>query len=402
MVKRIPMLGLVIAVILAGCVADAEETPTVDWWVEYVSVVAVTGEALPAVWAEVSAQTDGVVVEVLVEPGDEVAAGDPVVLLDLVDAELAVGQAEVALEAAQAELALLEAQPRAEWVAQAEALLQAAEATLGLAAAQRDQLKAGALEVEIALAEADVAMAQADEIAAREAHRETMKCYSLPGGGQDEICPLLGPVEEQARQALDTATEALEAAQARLAALRTGAEDRVRAAEAAASAAGADRDAAQADLDLVKAGAMSEEIAAAAASASRAQAALDEARAALERTEVRAPLAGTVGLVNVREGEVAVAGQHLFAVGDLGTLRVETTDLGEIEVARVRIGHKATITFDVVPEQVFHGSVTRISPMAEPGAGGVNYTVVIELDEGEIDPAIQWGMTAFVDIEVGS
>jgi len=41
----------------------------------------------------------------------------------------------------------------------------------------------------------------------------------------------------------------------------------------------------------------------------------------------------------------------------------------------------------------------RISPMAEPGAGGVNYTVVVTLDES--DPAIRWGMTAFVDIEVG-
>jgi hypothetical protein len=36
--------------------------------------------------------------------------------------------------------------------------------------------------------------------------------------------------------------------------------------------------------------------------------------------------------------------------------------------------------------------------MSEPGAGGVHYTVVIVLDE--TDPAIRWGMTAFVDIEV--
>jgi hypothetical protein len=37
--------------------------------------------------------------------------------------------------------------------------------------------------------------------------------------------------------------------------------------------------------------------------------------------------------------------------------------------------------------------------MAEPGSGGVNYTVIIEMED--LDPAIRWGMTAFVDIEVG-
>jgi hypothetical protein len=51
-----------------------------------------------------------------------------------------------------------------------------------------------------------------------------------------------------------------------------------------------------------------------------------------------------------------------------------------------------------LPEKVFIGRVTRISPMAASGSGGVNYTVVVVLDE--IDPAIRWGMTAFVDIEV--
>jgi hypothetical protein len=37
--------------------------------------------------------------------------------------------------------------------------------------------------------------------------------------------------------------------------------------------------------------------------------------------------------------------------------------------------------------------------MAEPGSGGVHYTVLVVLDG--TDPAIRWGMTAFVDVEVG-
>jgi hypothetical protein len=37
--------------------------------------------------------------------------------------------------------------------------------------------------------------------------------------------------------------------------------------------------------------------------------------------------------------------------------------------------------------------------MAEPSGGGVNYPVIIELEE--LDPAVRWGMTAFVDVSVG-
>nr|HID12767.1 HlyD family efflux transporter periplasmic adaptor subunit [Anaerolineae bacterium] len=262
-------------------------------------------------------------------------------------------------------------------------------------AARRDQLESGATEAEIAAARAQVATAQAEQRAAREAHDQTMKCYDIGG---KEVCPALGPLEEQARYRLHAADEALAAAQAQLDALLAGADDEVRAAEAAVWAAAAQRDSAQAQLDLLKAGAKAEEIAVAEAAVAQAQAALDAARVALERCEVRAPFASTVGAVNVRVGELVAPGQPLVTLGDLTTLRVETTDLDEIDVARVAVGQRVFITFDALPERVFAGRVTRISPMADPGAGGVNYTVIVEL--GETDPAILWGMTAFVDIEV--
>jgi multidrug efflux pump subunit AcrA (membrane-fusion protein) len=86
----------------------------------------------------------------------------------------------------------------------------------------------------------------------------------------------------------------------------------------------------------------------------------------------------------------------VLVLGDVSTLRVETTDLEEIDVAQVDVGQEATVTFDALSERVFAGHVTWVSPMAEPGAGGIHYTVIIELDE--IDPVIRWGMTAFVDI----
>jgi multidrug resistance efflux pump len=397
MMKKAMLVGLLtLAVFFAGCGSGAEVVPTVDWSADYVPVVSVTGEVVPAVWAEVSAQAGGTVLEVLVEPGDAVAADDLLVRLDPADAQLAVQQAQAALAVAQADLALLQAGPRNEEIAAAQADVDAAEAALAQAIARRDQLNAGQVNVEIAEAEAAVTTATADELVARETHDKTMECVEW--GGRT-ICPGLGPYEERARYGLRAATEALKAAQAQLAALQAGAAERIAAADAAVAAATAQRDAAQAQLDLLRAGATDEQIAAQQAVVAQAQAALDEAQVALERTEVRAPFAGTVGAVDMRVGELVVPGQPLVTLGDLATLRVETTDLDEIDVARVDVGQQVDVTFDALPEVVFVGKVMRISPMAASGSGGVNYTVVIAVDD--LDPAVRWGMTAFVDIEVG-
>jgi len=395
---RVIRWSVVLLALLAACTAaspptaspPAEETP--------LHAVSVTGQVVPAVWATLSAPASGLVIEVAVAPGDEVASGDVLLRLDPTDARLAVQQAEAALAAAQAQQALLLAGPRPEEIAAAEAQLTAARAALAQAVAERDRLLAGADQAEIAAAQAEVAAAQAQQLAARLAHDQTLHCttVTLPDGSQEQACPALGAPEEQARYNLHAADEALAAAQARLDALTAGAEERRRVAEAAVWAATAQRNEAQARLDLLRAGPTDEQLAAAEAEVAQASAALATAQAALERCTLRAPFAGTVGAVHVRLGELVTPGLPLVTLGDLSTLQVETTDLDEVDVARVALGQAAVLTFDALPERTFTGRVVRIAPMAEPGAGGAAYRVVIALDE--LDPALRWGMTAFVDI----
>ena len=88
----------VLALLLSGCGGSTEETATPEVKMEFVPVVSVTGEVVPAVWATVSAQTGGTVMEVLVEPGDEVAVGAPLARLDPTEAQLVMQQAEVLSE----------------------------------------------------------------------------------------------------------------------------------------------------------------------------------------------------------------------------------------------------------------------------------------------------------------
>jgi len=205
-------------------------------------------------------------------------------------------------------------------------------------------------------------------------------------------------MEEQARQALHAADEALAATEAQLEAAKSGIWAQRRAVDASVTTVTAQYDIAVAQLELLKAGVLPQDVAIAEAAVAQAQVTVEAAQVALARTTITAPFAGTVTSVAIRRGEFIAPGQPLITLGDLNTLHIETTDLDEIDVARIAEGQTATLTFDAVPDITLTGQITHIALMAELGTGGVNYTVVI--DPGELPPQIRWGMTVFVDIDV--
>jgi len=399
MLSGVSVLGL-LAAGLMGCGPAAEEAPMPEAVAPYEAVVSVTGHMVPEVWASVSAQIGGAVVDVFVEVGEDVGVGSVLVRLDSSDALLAVEEAEAALATAQAQLALARQGPRDEEIAVAQAQIDAAGAAVAQAALQRDELDAGFIDAEIAAARARVAAAESERHAAWEAHEQTMKCrtFTQADGTRQQVCPALGPIEEQARQNLRAADQALAAAQSQVRALVAGSPVRHQAAEAGVQAAEAQKAVAKAQLSLLEAAPARERVAVAEAAVAQAKAVLKTAKGALTRFEVRAPFAGTVGAVLVRPGEVSAPGQALVTLGALTTLWVETTDLDEIDVARVTVGQPAAVAFDALPGRFFSCRGSRIAPMATLGTGGVNYTAVIEIDD--LGPEIRWGMTAFVDIEV--
>ena len=77
---------------------------------------------------------------------------------------------------------------------------------------------------------------------------------------------------------------------------------------------------------------------------------LSAAQTALQQTEVRAPFAGTIADVNIEVGEQAVAGQTVVTIGDISTWLIETTDVSELEVVRLAVGDRASMTFSALPD----------------------------------------------------
>jgi HlyD family secretion protein len=78
--------------------------------------------------ATIRAQTDGVIQEVLVQPGDRVSAGMTIAVLESTDQELAVSEAKARLAQQRSDLARLEVGTRPEIIAQRKASVQAAKA----------------------------------------------------------------------------------------------------------------------------------------------------------------------------------------------------------------------------------------------------------------------------------
>ncbi len=448
--KRIVIAGAVLlALVLSGCGKGAEPTATPGAQADFVPVVSVTGELVPSRWATLSAKIGGRIAEVLVEADESVVAGAPLVRLDTSDLDLSLRVAQQEVAAQQAALDRLIAGASEQVIARAdrENAQQIAQAEIALRVKQRqlEQARARDPAKEVAAAQAlvqqlqsqlaqarahnpgaEVQVAQIEmersKIALDDTQDEYNKALDRPWEDQDIRDEWFKQLEQaqlnyQVAQArLDGAfsaqrahTLSLDALEAQIAAAQAHLEQAIEAQEAYSvtlSILSDEVEAAQLEIEHLRAWenpyrdeATAEEVAQAEARLEQAEWSVAQIRQQIQDAEVRAPFAATIGLVNVRVGELISLGQSLLTLGDLNTLRVETTDLDEIDVVRVSVGQEAAITFDALPDQVLTGRVSRISPMAEPGTGGVHYTVVIELEE--IDPLLRWGMTAFVDIEVG-
>ena len=119
--------------------------------------------------------------------------------------------------------------------------------------------------------------------------------------------------------------------------------------------------------------------------------------ALIRQYQLTAPFDGMIVELYINSGEMVSPGTPVFLLADLSTLQVKTTDLNEVDVARIQVGDPVKVSFDALPDTTIAGIVSEISLKNAPGSG-VYYDVFIKLDE--IPDEIRWGMSAFVEIEV--
>jgi multidrug efflux pump subunit AcrA (membrane-fusion protein) len=383
----------------------------------------------------IAPELGGRVIELLVDEGDDVAAGQVLVRLDgtMLDAQIEVAQA--GLEIAQAELAQAQAGARPERIRQAEAdLAQAGAARDGAYQAWQDlmairdnpqeldariaQARAQVAAAEAALAQT-VALKDAAEIAyhsfwdareglakAKEKLKEIPEPYrpSLPGMPLD--FHLVPNRYWKSWVGVNTAQAGLDGAKAALSALyavRNNPQEldaQVDAAEARYRAAGAAVQMAQAQLDAVRAGATEQEIAVVEAKVEQAQAALASLLVTRDKQTIGAPVGGLVLERSIHEGELAAPGVPLLTIGDLDQVTL-TVYIPENRLGQVLVGQQVEVQVDSFSDRVFLGTVVAIANEAEftprnvqTQEERVNMVFAVDVNIPNLDHALKPGLPA--------
>jgi multidrug resistance efflux pump len=432
--KRIPVSGLpliLIILVTAGCTSPSRSpatlTPTAQ--VEaplggpsggrgYADQIIAEGQAVPVRSAALSFPSAGIVISVPVTLGQQVAAGEVLAQLDTRQLTLQLAQADANLAAAQARLDQLNHGPTAEDLA-------AAQQNLTSAQAAYDKVRAGPAASDLAAAQAALTAAQknyanvragpnaeqlrnlaAQRDNARAARDQAQAAFDRIKGAPDAGARPESLQLQQATNNFNAADAAYKDAQTH----PTTAELAAASAQVSAAQAALDRltpDAAEVQAKL-----------AALANAKAAQARLQpsaDARALLENdvkaaqvarelaaeqisaARLVAPFAGTVMTLDIQVGEYATPVTPLLRLADTSAWQVETKDLTELNIAQVKAGMPATLTFDALPGLELTGHVSQIQLYGDTRQGDIVYTVTITPDQQ--DERLRWNMTAKVSIE---
>jgi multidrug resistance efflux pump len=242
----------------------------------------------------VNPEVTGRIVQLLVKEGDHVQKGQLLAVLD--NSVYAAG-----FTAAQAGAAAAAARHRESRLA------------VRLAAGSLPQ-RVDAAQAQLAAAEANTEQAQAN---LRDAEGNYQRIEALAGAGvasQQEL--------DDARMRRDSTRAAFAANQKLVAAARASVAD------------------AQAQLTQVSA--QRDEASAMGAAAAQARAEAEQQRAQLAYTQVRAPIAGVIGVRAARQGEVVTPADAIVTIINLGDTWIQV-DVDETEADRVRLGQRLQV-----------------------------------------------------------
>jgi HlyD family secretion protein len=126
---------------------------------------------------------------------------------------------------------------------------------------------------------------------------------------------------------------------------------------------------------------------------------LASAKVDLGRTVIRAPVDGVVIKRSIEPGQtvaVSLQAPELFLIAqNLRDMQVEVS-VDEAEVARLRVGQRATFTVDAFPGRTFEGLVTQVRKASKNEQNVITYTALVSADND--NQALLPGMTANVRI----
>ncbi len=128
------------------------------------------------------------------------------------------------------------------------------------------------------------------------------------------------------------------------------------------------RDNARAELDLARAG-------------------VDLAQARLDRTLIRAPFAGVLGIRSVSPGDFVQDGDALINLEDIAALKLDFR-LPELYLDRVQLGQVLEMVSDVLPGETFTARVEAIDPLVDAQGRAVRLRASLANPGGRLRPGV--------------
>ncbi|MFH0873345.1 MAG: efflux RND transporter periplasmic adaptor subunit [Candidatus Komeilibacteria bacterium] len=120
------------------------------------------------------------------------------------------------------------------------------------------------------------------------------------------------------------------------------------------------------------------------------QDALSDARQALADYTITAPFGGIIAAVEAKKGDSASSGTTIATL--ITQQKIAEISLTEVDAVKVKVGQKATLTFDAIDGLSITGEVVEVDSLGTVSQGVVSYTVKIAFDTQ--DDRVKSGMSS--------
>jgi membrane fusion protein (multidrug efflux system) len=107
----------------------------------------------------------------------------------------------------------------------------------------------------------------------------------------------------------------------------------------------------------------------------------------LDRTEIRAPFSGVIGIRKVSPGDYVMAGQEIVNIEAINPIKVAFA-LPEILLSTVETGQSVVVQVDAFPGENFEGEVYAIDPRIEASGRSVTLRAVVQNPDGRLRPGL--------------
>lgn len=126
--------------------------------------------------------------------------------------------------------------------------------------------------------------------------------------------------------------------------------------------------------------------------------ALQTAKDILGDHYVKVPFNSVVAKVSVKKGDSVSSGSALFTL--ISKQKIAEISLNEVDIAKVKVGNKATLSIDAIPDLTIAGSVIEVDSIGAVSQGVVTYAVKIAFDTD--DNLVKPGMSVSASIITNS